>query len=94
MAELFQVAVANGLHPRITSTDRSYAAQARLYRLYLARGRTGLPAAPPGSSKHEQGRAFDMVISDSRYYEPLARLWESWGGRAGYRFNDPVHFEA
>lgn len=34
-----------------------------------------------------------MVVNDERYLEPLGRVWESWGGRWGGRFNDPIHFE-
>lgn len=88
---LYRVAVANGLHPRITSTVRTHADQARLYRAWLARGKTGLPAAPPGRSNHQLGLAFDMVADN---LPGLGALWESWGGKWGGRFNDPVHFEA
>lgn len=90
---LFDTAQANGLSPRVTSTYRSYQQQARLYRRYLA-GLSPYPAAPPGRSLHEQGRAFDMVVSDARYYQPLGALWEQMGGKWGGRFNDEIHFEA
>jgi len=76
---------------RITSTVRSRSEQRRLYNAYLA-GRSRFPAAPPGRSKHELGRAIDIYASD----EALRRLgaaWEQLGGRWGGRFNDPIHFE-
>lgn len=77
---------------RVTSTRRSTAEQTRLYRRYLA-GQSRFPVARPGTSKHEQGRAIDLVARP----EVLRRLglwWESLGGRWGGRFNDEIHFEA
>src|SRR6266567_2178500 len=44
---------------RVTSTYRTRAMQARLYRRALA-GHSLYPAAPPGQSMHELGRAFDL----------------------------------
>lgn len=76
---------------RLTSVRRSRTEQSRLYRRYLA-GLSLFPAAPPGSSKHEQGLAFDIVARDSTL-RAAGALWESWGGRWGGRFNDPIHFE-
>jgi len=76
----------------VTSVRRSRTLQRKLYRRYLA-GRSLYPGAPPGHSLHEQGRAWDMIAKP----EVLARLgaiWESWGGRWGGRFGDPIHFEA
>lgn len=90
---LFDTAAANGLHPQVTSVRRSTAQQARLYRRYLA-GLSPYPAAPPGRSLHEVGRAFDMVVNDSRYYPALGALWERMGGKWGGRFQDEIHFEA
>lgn len=47
--------------------------------------------APPGSSLHEKGRAFDM-IGTAEELAHLGREWRKmggvWGGRA-----DPIHFE-
>lgn len=88
------VRIAQQLDPaaRVTSTRRSTAEQTRLYRRYLA-GQSKFPVARPGTSKHEQGRAIDMVARP----EVLRRLGEAWeraGGRWGGRFNDPIHFEA
>lgn len=87
---LVQVARDANLNPRVTSTYRSTADQTRLYKAYVA-GKSKFPAAPPGRSLHEQGRAIDIVCDDLEW---LGRVWESWGGRWGGRFRDPIHFEA
>ena len=86
---LYDVAELNGLRPRITSTYRSVATQARLYERYRA-GQSKLPAAPPGRSLHNYGMAFDMVADN---LDGLGAVWESVGGRWGGRFRDPVHFD-
>lgn len=90
--ELVRVAQAIEPTARVTSSFRSRSEQARLYRRYLA-GKSRYPVAPPGRSKHEQGRAIDLLASDGL----LARLGEAWeraGGRWGGRFRDNIHFEA
>lgn len=89
---LFDIAREAGLNPRITSARRSRREQARLYRLFLA-GKTRFPAAPPGKSLHETGTAFDMVVSPASALAELGAIWESWGGRWGGRFKDPIHFD-
>ena len=76
----------------VTSTLRDYATQARLYREFLA-GHSKYPAAPPGTSYHEWGRAFDLSAPDWILNE-LGRVWESWGGTWGARFGDKIHFQA
>lgn len=85
---------ANGLQPRVTSTRRSLATQARLYNDYLA-GRSPYPAAPPGHSAHQRGFALDVVINDMSVMADVGRFWESFGPgfRWGGRFKDPVHFD-
>lgn len=91
-AALLSFMLARDPSARVTSVKRSRTEQARLYRRYLA-GLSLFPAAPPGKSKHEKGIAFDIVARD----ETLAaagKIWESWGGRWGGRFKDPIHFEA
>jgi LAS superfamily LD-carboxypeptidase LdcB len=80
-----------GLLVTITSTVRSTAKQRRLYEAYLARGRSGLPALPPGRSLHEHGLAFDMVLSPPLYRQAGA-LWRRFGGQ--WFPSDPVHFQA
>lgn len=90
--DLVSVASRAGVQPRVTSTLRSYSYQARLYRDYLA-GRNAYPVAPPGSSAHELGLAFDMVTSPMSALIELGRVWEEWGGVWGGRFGDEVHYE-
>lgn len=88
------VARQNGYGLVVTSVVRSRKTQERLYRNYLS-GRSKYPAAPPGTSKHELGLAFDAVVeprSDANQRR-FGELWESWGGVWGGRFRDPIHFE-
>lgn len=89
---LFQLAAQAGTHPRITSTFRTYAQQARLYQAYLA-GRAPYLVARPGTSAHEFGLAFDMVVEGSVNQEDCGTVWVQWGGVYGGK-RDPVHFEA
>jgi D-alanyl-D-alanine carboxypeptidase-like protein len=90
--DLVDVAAMARLSPRVTSTLRSRTYQARLYRDYLA-GRNAYPVAPPGTSAHELGLAFDMVTAPMSGLADLGKLWEQWGGVWGGRFGDEVHFE-
>lgn len=80
-----------GFLVQITSVRRTTGVQAQLYRNYI-NGRSKYPAAPPGHSAHEQGRAFDIVGTPAQL-RALGSLWESWGGTWGGRFKDPIHFE-
>jgi hypothetical protein len=75
----------------VSSVRRTRAEQARLYRRYLA-GQSRFPAAPPGRSLHELGRAWDLV-APPEWLLYLGRVWQSWGGRWGGE-RDPIHFEA
>jgi peptidoglycan LD-endopeptidase CwlK len=86
---------ASGLGVYVTSARRSFAQQAALYDRWLA-GASDYPAAPPGTSYHEFGRAFDLggYPKDWPGWPVLGRIWESLGGRWGGRFADPIHFEA
>jgi len=86
------VARARGISYTITSVRRSRRSQVRLYRDYR-KGRSKYPAAPPGHSMHERGRAFDIDASPNDL-ATLGAIWESWGGTWGKKFNDPIHFEA
>lgn len=89
---LFKVASDAGYRPRVTSVRRSLAEQTVLWNRYQ-RGESDLPAAPPGTSQHEHGLAFDMVVVNnyrSREQAALGALWRSWGGR--WEPSDPVHF--
>lgn len=91
---LVNLAGSAGLQPRITSTRRSHAEQARLYRRFLS-GVQPYPVAPPGTSAHEFGMAFDMVTGAMRLSDlkDLGSVWTSWGGVWGGEFDDPIHFE-
>jgi len=91
-AYLVEQARVSGLAPVITSVYRSYGQQAALYRRYRA-GLSRLPAAPPGRSLHQQGRAFDVDLPQHREVLPqMGAAWRSMGGR--WWPSDPVHFEA
>ena len=73
----------------VTSTLRSRAKQEQLYRAWLARGQTGLPAAPPGYSTHEYGFAVDMVAPDTGALVAIAECEGlHWAGPG-----DRVHFD-
>lgn len=80
-----------GFQPRITSTVRTRAQQTRLYRAYVS-GRSALPAAPPGKSKHEYGLAVDIVANSQTGLNWMGKVWRSWGFTWGGAV-DPVHFE-
>lgn len=87
-----------GLLPQVTSTRRSLSEQKRLYSRYLA-GQQPYPVARPGTSAHEYGWAFDMVVTPLSALSDVGALWESWEGvwgghprRSGSSY-DPVHFE-
>lgn len=82
---------AAGYQPRVTSTRRSHSQQVRLYLRYLA-GLQTLPTAVPGTSAHEYGEAFDMVVTPYDALGDIGPVWEQWGGTWG-RGRDPVHFE-
>ena len=44
----------------LNSARRTREKQQELYDAYVARGKTGMPVAPPGTSSHESGRAIDI----------------------------------
>lgn len=89
--QLIALAAHYGVQLRVTSTVRTRAAQRKLYQNYIS-GRSALPAAPPGKSKHEYGQAVDMVANSSAGLNWAGQVWRSsgltWGGSV-----DPVHFE-
>ncbi len=88
---LVRFASAYGAH--VTSVRRSYREQLQLYTDYLS-GYSPYPAAPPGQSMHQLGRAFDLAAS-AKLLAYLGATWERWGGRWGGRDGtDPIHFEA
>ena len=95
---LVDAAADAGLRPRVTSARRTAAWGRAKYRECLRRRGTRnpckYPVAYPGTSKHEKGLAFDVVVTPLAALNDLGLLWESWGGRWGGRFKDPIHFEA
>ena len=73
---------------RLTSGRRTRKVQRELWEMWV-RGESDLPAAPPGTSKHEFGLAADLVTDDLEAAVRAARaVGLRWGGR-----RDPVHFE-
>lgn len=90
---LYSLAVAYKLQPRITSVYRSPAEQRVLYNRYQS-GASSLPASAPGRSLHNYGHAFDLVVKDAAAQAWLGQVWQSWGGRWGGTFKDPVHFDS
>ena len=89
--ELDALVARSGLSGRFTSTYRSHSEQERLYRAYIS-GRHAFPVAPPGSSAHEYGEAFDYLVSPYEYQSDVGDVWVSWGGEWGGA-GDMVHFE-
>lgn len=87
---LYLYAEQQGYHPRVTSTYRSWEQQRRLYASWRA-GSSKFPAAPPGKSWHQYGRAFDMVTTPMRHLHKLGAVWKRMGGR--WWPADPIHFE-
>jgi len=75
---------------RVTSVYRSYSEQLRLWN---TRAQNPFPVAPPGRSKHQLRRAWDME-GPAADLQRAGALWERAGGRWGGRFGDPIHFEA
>lgn len=76
----------------VTSTTRTTSQQARLYQAWLDRGKTGLPAAPPGTSTHEYGLAVDVVPKDPRDLPILVEILKC-AGFVWATERDRVHFD-
>ena len=98
--QLEGLAKENGIEFRLTSGYRSPAEQAKLY----AQGRTtpGKIVTHLKHSKHNEGKAFDVVILrdgqpiwDLKAYAPLGELGKSigltWGG--DWKMRDCAHFQ-
>lgn len=79
-----------GVQPRVTSTLRTRSEQERLYAAYL-RGETHYPVAPPGTSSHEFGFAFDMIAATREDLHDLGTVWIRAGGL--WTPDDEVHFQ-
>lgn len=93
--ELVRQLRAAGYRATITSVRRSRSQQAALYARWL-RGENPYPVAPPGSSAHELGLAWDMDVRggaspNGQDAAPVAgSVWRSWGGT--WAPSDRVHF--
>jgi hypothetical protein len=83
---------ASGLLPRVTSTLRTHSSQLRLYSRYL-QGRAQYPTAFPGTSAHEYGEAFDLIVTPMEALADVGPWWESQYGGAWGGARDPIHFE-
>jgi hypothetical protein len=86
---------ARGIEIKVSSGKRSTERQAALY---ANRANNPYPVARPGTSKHEQGLAVDVVPTGARTSRASVIIGEEgereglrWGGRFTKR--DPVHFE-
>ena len=73
---------------RVTSTYRSYTDQLSLWN---NRATNPYPVAPPGSSYHQYGRAFDLN-GPLEILTQLGAIWNSVGGT--WHPSDPIHFQA
>lgn len=80
---------------RITSLYRSPASQMKLYNAWIRRGKTGLPAAPPGHSFHELGQAVDVARGVDPFKDDLLAYLGAWWQSNGLGWSpaDPVHFQ-
>lgn len=81
-----------GINYNVTSGYRSSEKQAELWR---DRATNPFPVAPPGTSKHERGLAFDMTLADESQRPAANTVMEKHGFRWGGTFKrpDPIHYE-
>lgn len=80
-----------GIPFKVTSRYRSIASQQKLYDAWIARGKTGLPAARPGLSTHNYGIAFDATFPADRSAE-VAEIARQ-NGMVWFGPKDRVHFD-
>ena len=80
---------ASGKKIKVNSARRSREDQERLYNAWVARGKTGMPAARPGRSLHERGDAIDI----QNYGDPEAVQAFNRNGLFQTVRGDPVHFQ-
>lgn len=68
LTRMCQAMIANGLHPKVTSSYRSYSTQMTLYNRYVANnGKASADtfSARPGHSEHQTGLAIDILTNSS-----------------------------
>lgn len=88
-----------GLTIQINSAYRSPAYQKQLQAQWDRGNRAGLKVRPADSSRHTEGRAFDVSVQgpepSKATWENIGRVGETLGLRWGGRFSppDPVHFD-
>jgi len=75
---------------QVTSGLRDSEKQAELYRAYKE-GRSKFPAAPPGTSLHEHGRAVDVDLNSANELARLGLLQKY--GLSRPVANDPIHIQ-
>ncbi len=80
----------SGIRSVMTSGFRSREKQAELYTLFKG-GLSPYPVAPPGSSRHETGRAVDLVITPHDRLPDAARIGQRYGFKWAGK-SDEVHF--
>lgn len=80
----------HGVDGTVTSTQRSYIEQARLWWAWIT-GRSRIPAAPPGESRHEIGLAFDFSTADPRADPATLNAIAQYFWLQGPTPRDPVH---
>jgi hypothetical protein len=78
-----------GKRMRVNSAKRDSEDQERLYNDWVARGKTGMPVAEPGKSRHERGLAIDI----QNHGDPKAVAALNNQGLYQKVPNDPVHFQ-
>ena len=74
----------------LNSAHRTREKQQELYDAYVARGKTGMPVAPPGTSSHESGRAID--IEQGKNDKVAIGALNNAGLFQTVMPKDPVHF--
>ena len=79
-----------GQSVRVNSAYRTYEKQAELYADWVA-GRSKYPAAPPGSSSHESGRAVDVDLATAEAMDRMGIL-ARYGLSRPVR-GDPIHIQ-
>jgi hypothetical protein len=89
LQRLETLAAQRGEHFTITSGGRTYAEQKRLWD---ARGSNPYPVAAPGTSRHETGRAADVVIG-GRAIQDVISAAELSGAGLNPLAGDAVHVE-
>jgi len=82
-------ALASAYGLTVTSVRRSRTEQLALWN---NRRNNPYPVAPPGTSKHERGLAFDATAAEAVLAQ-AGRTWQAWGGKWGGSYGDPIHFE-